>query len=51
MRPPPKVRTLCQIMWDVLGDTLLRVLFFSGVISIIINEIVEENKSIGRASL
>ena len=47
-RTPAKVRGLCKIMWDVLGDTLLRVLFFSGIVSIIINEIFDDDKSIGK---
>lgn len=46
MRAPPPVRGFCQIIWDALGDTLLRVLFFSGIISIIINEATEDDKTI-----
>ena len=48
MRAVATTRSFWQIVWDVLGDKLLRILFFSGIISIIINEITEENKSIGK---
>eukprot|EP00826_Nyctotherus_ovalis_P020254 TRINITY_DN16342_c0_g1_i2.p1 TRINITY_DN16342_c0_g1~~TRINITY_DN16342_c0_g1_i2.p1 ORF type:complete len:269 (+),score=42.40 TRINITY_DN16342_c0_g1_i2:100-906(+) len=46
MRPPPSVRGFCRIMWDALEDTLLRVLFFCGIVSIIINMITEEDKAL-----
>ncbi len=50
MRTPPTVRGFFKILWDALGDPLLRVLFFCGVISIIIDECTEDNKSIGKAA-
>ncbi len=46
MRPPAAVRGFCKIMWDVLGDTLLRVLFFCGIISIAIDEATQDDKAI-----
>jgi hypothetical protein len=48
MRPLPETRGFCRILWDVLGDPLLRVLFFCGIISIILNEATEEDKDIGK---
>jgi len=46
MQPPAKVRGFCKIVIDVLEDLLLRVLIVCGVISIVINMIIEEDKSI-----
>lgn len=46
-RTPPQPRGFCRIIWDAFGDTLLRILFVSGIISIIINEIFDEDKEIG----
>jgi Ca2+ transporting ATPase len=46
MRPPTKARSLCKIIADVLEDLLLRVLIACGIISIVINMITEDDKSI-----
>lgn len=48
MRELAKVRSYCEILWDVLRDPLLRILFFAGIVSIIINESVDEDKTIGK---
>lgn len=47
MRAPHKIRGFCEIIWDALGDTLLRVLLCCGIISIAIDESVDDEKSIG----
>lgn len=47
-REPPKLRGFCKILWNVMEDTVLRVLLVSSIVSIIINVIVEEEeRSIG----
>ena len=46
MRPAARVRGFCKIIWDSLGDPLLRTLFFCGIASIIIDECTEESKDI-----
>jgi magnesium-transporting ATPase (P-type) len=51
MRAPHKTRGFCQIIWDALGDTLLRVLLCCGIISIIIDESTDDDKSIGILAL
>ena len=47
MRPPPKVRTFCRVLCDVLGDFILRLLIGAAVVSIILNMIFDEDKTIG----
>lgn len=51
MRAPHQTRGFCKIIWDALGDTLLRVLLVCGIISIIIDESTEDDKSIGISAL
>jgi len=46
-RAPAKTRSFWKIVWDAAGDTLIRILFFCGLISIAINMATEENKSLG----
>lgn len=47
-RDPPAVRGFCKIIWDVLGDTLLRVLLVCGILSIAIDMATEDDKSLGK---
>jgi len=44
VRPPPPTRTFCKIIWDALGDPLLRTLFVSGLVSIAINLATDDDK-------
>jgi hypothetical protein len=43
------LRTICEILCTVLEDTMLRILLVASIVTIIINEIVEEHdRDIGR---
>ena len=42
------LRTVCQILCSVLEDFMLRVLLAASIITIIVNMIVEEDRSTGK---
>ena len=45
-RSPPIPRGFCAILWKVMEDTVLRILLIASIASIIIEMIVEEEKSL-----
>lgn len=48
-REKKPLRTVCQILYAVLEDFMLRVLIVASLVTIIVNMIVEEEKSIGKS--
>lgn len=42
-----KLRTICQILCTVLEDLMLRILLVASIVTIIVNMIVEEEKTTG----